>query len=1035
MERNTTMVQADPAGPDAFNNTAVLFPFVPVHEQIRRQAGMHPDKTAVICADQRMTFRELDRLSDRIARELIRKKAGKDELIAVLFEREAAVYAAEIGVLKSGAGFLPFIPEYPDDRIDYCMEDSGSRLLITTESLRKKRNLRGKAYEVATVEELLTQGEPSGQDTAFPQVAEEDLAYCIYTSGTTGRPKGVLVEHRNIANYVHRNEKSIEIMHLAEPGRISLAVASFSFDFSLEEEMVPLCNGNTVVIATNEEIHDPVKFAEMVIRTGADAMECTPTYLCGLLAVRESREALKRISLFHIGGEAFPKRLWSMLRELREDSVIMNVYGPTECTIISSVSIVTGEDAITAGRPRANLQYHVFDPSGKELPAGQKGELVISGRQVARGYTSQNDRGGAFFTYRGKPAYRTGDLAAWTDDGEIMLYGRIDSQVKLHGFRIELNEIEAVMAECPEIRSAAVALKKKAEQDYLVGYYTAEETVDRISLKNRMRAKLPYFMVPNVFIRMKKMPLSTNGKIDRKALPEPEDDEIRTQYIPPRSEEEKKLCLAFEKVLRRPAGSVGLMDDFFDLSGDSISAMEVLAEAGIDGLTYADIFTFRTPAEILGEVKKRQDGEQAADLERLERDAGFAPHRLTPVQWELLDVQMMVPRGATVSSIRFLMRLGHTVDPERFRDALNTALANHPGLAMKFFFDKDNELRQQYDPGLVPEAEIREISAEEENALTETLVRPFARLLDHSLCRVNLFRGKRGLYFFIDVHHLLADGFSYHPFFRDIADAYHGKALKKDRYLALLAMEDQNTEAGPYAADREYLLHRYGGYDWCIDPFVADPACGEKGFEFHLPLRFSEAQVREAGERLSVSFSVMHIAAILLAMRRFTGKKDVMAFWTFHNRQTTEADDAVGMFIKTLPVGCHMDEIRSLEELLLSVREQVVSGVAHSAYSYLVEQVFARGIRWIESNQQIRMIGSDMDVFAPEHIELQNPYPDTANNVMLAILSDSGHQENGFDSFFCRVGDGIRAADVERLHRLICEILEAIVLHEPIPYL
>ena len=379
------------------NDTVVNIPFVPVHEQIHRQAETCPDKTAVICYGERMSYKELDELSERLARALILKNVGRNELVSVLFDREPIAYAAEIAVMKSGAGFVPFIPEYPDDRINYCMKDCGSRLLITTKKIKGSRHFCEADFDIITVEELLKAEQSSDHDISFPQVSENDLAYCIYTSGTTGRPKGVLIEHRNIANYVNKNEISTEVMYLAEPGRISLALAAVSFDFSLEEELVPLCNGNTVVIATSEQIHDPVKFADMVIETGADAIMCTPTYLCGLLAVYESREALKRIKLFHIGAEMFPKRLYSMLRELRKDSIIMNVYGPTECTIISSSSVLTGDDVITIGKPRANVQFYVFDRSGNELPAGQKGELIIGGAQIGR-YVGQTDTEGAFFT-------------------------------------------------------------------------------------------------------------------------------------------------------------------------------------------------------------------------------------------------------------------------------------------------------------------------------------------------------------------------------------------------------------------------------------------------------------------------------------------------------------------------------------------------------------------------------------------------------------------------------------------------------------
>lgn len=1011
------------------NDTMIHIPFVPVHEQIHRQAVLHPDRTAVICAGKHLSYLELDERSDRLARELIRRKIGKEELVAVLFERDAAAYVAEIAVLKAGAAFMPFIPEYPEGRIRYCMQDSGSRWLVTSEKLRAEREFPDAAFSVITMEELSDHAASAPLNMPLPQVSGEQAAYCIYTSGTTGRPKGVLIEHRNIANYVSRNEKSIDTMRFAEPGRISVAVAPFSFDFSLEEALVPLCNGNTVVIATGEQIHDPIGMAKLITGTGADALACTPTYLSGLLSVRECREALKGIRLFHIGAELFPRRLYTLLRELSQESIIMNVYGPTECTIISSSSILTDDEEITIGRPRANMQYYILDEAGNELGTGHKGELVIGGAQVARGYIGQSGAEGAFFVYHGKPAYHTGDLAAWTEKGEIQIFGRIDSQIKLHGYRIELNEIEAVMEEYPEIEHAAVLVKERNGASYMAGYYTSEETVDLFLLKRSMKQKLPDYMIPAVFIRLEQMPVSTNGKLDRRALPEPEESEWKARYIPPESEEEKKLCSAIEKVLHLPGGSVGLMDDFFGLSGDSISAMSLLAEAELDGLTYADIFSCRTPAEILAELQKKGTLLKTANLDQLDQAARGTRHMMTPVQRELLDVQLMVPQAATVSSIRFLMRFGEDVDADRFCKALNQALAHHSGFAMKFFFDDELNLCQQYDPSLIPQAEIHEISPAEEAALPDHLIRPFDALLNHSLCRVNLFHGKGGLYFFMDVHHLLADGLSIRPFLGSVVSAYHGRSLINDCYLAMLSAEEEKMLSGQQEADQAYLNGRYGGCDWCVMPFTPDPACGERGGEFHHRLRFDTDQMEKATERLGVSLSVIHLASILLAVYHFSGKKDVMAFWTFHNRQISEAEHAVGMFIKTLPVGCHMDEFRSVPELLLAVKEQVVSGVAHSAYSYLVEQVFPHGIPWIESNLQIHMTDSEMDSFAPEMMELHNAYSDTADNVMLAIITDDEHQSDAYDCMFTYSGRGIRAADVERLHREICENMEAIILN------
>ena len=1014
------------------NRTTVPFSFVPVHEQVRKQACSHPDQTAVIWSDQHVSYKELNDLSDRVASALIRRGVQADSLIALLFDREPMAYVAEFAILKSGAGFLPLIPEYPDERIRYCMHDSGSRLLLTSDPQIQMKRLQDPVYEVISIEELLLEDAALSRPCSFPQVSEHDLAYCVYTSGTTGKPKGVLIEHHNFANYVYRCELNIDVEHLSKPGTISLALAAFSFDFSILEAWVPLCHGNTIYLAAEEQIHDPVKFADMVFQSGVNTIACTPTYLLGLLAVSKSQEALKQIRLFLVGAEVFPTGLYSRLRRLREDSTVMNLYGPTECTVLCSSSIVSGEDNITVGKPRANVLYHVMNQDGEELHAGQKGELVICGSQVGRGYAGRGDMKGAFYSYQGIPAYHTGDLAAWTRDGEMMIYGRIDHQIKLHGYRIEPEEIEKVMTGYPGIRLAAVSLRREEGSAYLAGYYTCTDMISVQDLKRYLSSRLPKYMVPAVFMELSKMPVSSHGKIDRSALPHPKERRKERILVPPVTDREKKLCRAMERSLHLPAGSVGMTDDFFELSGDSISAMGLLAEADIPALTYTDLFVCRTPENILSEIDRRASSHPVTDLDQMEPEARLRPYRATPVQRELYHVQMMIPQGATVSSIRFLKRFDHSVDPVRFQKALNRALANHPCLAMRFSLDEENTLWQEYDPSLIPQVTLRQISSAEEQSLSGSMIRPFDRLLGRCLCRAELLEGPHGLYFFLDVHHLLIDALSIHPFLRDIADAYNGKELDKDPYLALLAMEETNNPAEKEESDRIWLLNRYSGYDWRINPILPDPSCLQRGGEYLDTPRFTVRHVRDAVDRLGVSLSVMHLASLLLAITHTTGEKDIMVFWTFHNRQMTDAENAVGMLIKTLPVGIHMGMIHSTEELLSSVKEQVISGVAHSAYGYLVDEVFSRGIKWVESNLQIDMDENDLDFLNPEDLPLQNAYPQTADNVVLSIITNSTKQQGMYQMFLTDVGEGISTARVEQLHREIIRILEAIVLEEDI---
>ena len=1018
-----------------FNDTAVPMDFVPVHEQIHRHALANPDKPAVIADGKQLTFRQLDALSSHLANILIEKGAGKDQLIGVLFDREMWAYVAENAILKAGAAFLPFIPEYPDDRIEFCLEDGACPLLLTTARQMEGRALKGNSYTVLTLEEAfgVDDLDKVNADTVdYPGVTvhPNDLAYCIYTSGSTGRPKGVMIEHRNIMNYVHRNEKSIEIMHYAAPGQVNLALASFSFDVSVVEEFVPLCNGNTVVIATEAEIHDPAQFARLVRETKANGITCTPTYLLSLLEIPESREAIKQFTFFDIGAEAFPRQLYDRLRELREDSVILNVYGPTECTMGCAAALMTGGEQVTVGPPIANTAFYVADLFGNELPVGMKGELIICGDQVGRGYVNLPDKSAAaFFTHDGLRAYHSGDLAAWTENGEVRIFGRIDNQIKLRGFRIELDEIEKVMTEFPGVSSSAAAVRKTGGTEYLAGYFTAKEQIAVDALKAFMQEKLPEYMVPSVLTRLDEMPMTQNGKVNRKALPEPDLQELKAEYIPPETETEKKLCAAFARTLKLNENQVGLLDDFFDLGGDSLRAMVALSEANINGLTAADIFQCHTPGRIAEALRGRTENGQT-DMDRLEEEARRAPHFLMATQTVLLDWQLFCPDSAVLSVYRFLVRFDKDVDAERLCDAVNQMLRNRPALSMKFFFDEDNELKQQYDPALTPRVRARDIRPETEDALSDVLVRPFDKLLNASLCRVQVFRGRKGSYLYMDIHHLLADGASLDVILQDIVDAYSGRELKKDYYLAFLAQEDQRLMGGKVEEDRRYHLERYGGTDWQAVPFTENEAEKEESGEITRRLRFTEEEVRGAENRLGVTLSVLQIASVLLALSRVTGKKDIFVSWTFNNRMSPEAEASVGMYAKSLTVACHLDEIHSMRELLASVREQVVSGIAHSACNYTAEHYSNPGKPWVESNLQMNMGGASIEELRPELIELDNIYTGTVSHMIQAVLLGNEYHDGGFDLCLSYSGIACGREQMERYHAEIIHILEALILRE-----
>lgn len=1019
-----------------FNDTATDIHFTPVHEQIHIHALNTPDKIAVTDCGKSLTFRELDMLANQIAFALRDRAVRSESLVGVLFERTVWAYAAEIGILKAGGAFVPFIPEYPDERIEFCMSDGNIHILLTSEAIAQKRPALGKSCSVITIEELLCAEslddvKPSENFSASPENHTErnNLAYCIYTSGTTGRPKGVMIEHGNIANYVHRNPKSIEIMHYAQHERVCLALAAFSFDVSVVEEFVPLCNGNTVVIATDEEIHTPSLLAGLILTNGVNGITCTPTYLASLLAIPEMCDALRQIAFFDIGAEAFPSQLFGKLRALREDSVILNVYGPTECTMGCAAEEMADGKIITVGKPIANTRFYVSDTFGNELPVGIRGELIICGDQVGRGYVNLPDKtAAAFFVHDGMRAYHSGDLAAWTQDGKIRIFGRIDNQIKLRGFRIELDEIEKVIAEFPGVSAGAASVVKYNGAEYLAGYYAAEGEVSADGLKAYMQGRLPEYMIPSVIVRLESMPMTSSGKIDKRALPQPDFSALRAEYAAPETETEKLLCKAFAHAVNVPEEKIGVLDDFFELGGDSLRTMLVLSEAGIDGLNAADIFQRRTPRAIAEALSERS---HKKSIDEREDAARKVPHSLTPLQRQMMDVQLFRPGATMWSNMHFLARFDPSVDAERLCKALNMALQNHPSLSTAFTFNDNDELEQQYIPGLLREMKVHYISEATAEILPEVLVAPFHKILNSCLCRAGVFRSPSHVYLFSDVHHMLMDGGSLGVLLADIVRAYNGQALARDYYFVIRQEEEEQAASGKMQQAKNWFTENYGDEVWCnILPPDHDTGSIDQA-ERTRRLRFSAEQVKDAESYWGVTHSVMAISAALLALSRFTGKQHVMTNWIFNNRLAPESANAVGMLIKNLPAGAKMEEVSSMRELLESVKEQVTEGIAHSEYDFMTEHYQPFVNDCMEVNLQLAINADELDVLNPTYIELEDYFTSAGARLELELLENE-YGDGGFDSEMEYAEGLFDRQRMEKFHDLYADILESLIAKQDI---
>lgn len=569
------------------NETCFDEPFVPVTERFKRQVALHPGKTAVICRDEKLTYKKLYDEANRLAYAINERGIGREDIVAVMLPRSIQVYACRLGILNAGAAFLCIAPDYPDDRVEFILKDSGAKLLITDQGTSETRKAFLKALEcsVVTPEELAEKGLPQESRAVIYQ---NDLCYCIYTSGSTGKPKGVMIEHGNLANFVSANPKNAETLGYTERARVSLSLAAMTFDVSIMENFIPLTNGMTAVIATEEEIHDLKALARLMTLKRVDMITTTPSFVSAMLEVDEMRIALANVASYDIGAEAFLPGLFDGIKSVNPNAYIMNGYGPTEATISCTMKVIEGEGDITIGKPNANVFIYIIDENGKELPAGEIGELLICGKGVGRGYINLPEKTAeAFITFNGMRGYRSGDLARINEAGEIEFHGRKDNQVKLRGFRVELGEIEEVLCSHPDVQLAAC---QAIDNKYLVAYYTALRPLPAEELRLYAAGKLTDYMVPGILMQMDSLPLTENKKIDRKSLPMPDLSSLQSTYAAPENEMQEKLCRIFAKVLK--VDKVGIDDDFFEMGGTSLAASRVAVMCMNQKIpvVYADIF-------------------------------------------------------------------------------------------------------------------------------------------------------------------------------------------------------------------------------------------------------------------------------------------------------------------------------------------------------------------------------------------------------------------------------------------------------------
>jgi len=603
---------------NGFNNTASEYPrHETVHNLFRKQTEKTPDNIAVVFEEQKLTYKELDERSDVIAARLLEKGVKPDEIVPIIINRSIDMIAGILGIMKSGAAYLPVDPEYPPERINYILKDSDSNIVVTRRNYLDRFGLK---KDAVILDEL---NYDTLENKLVSHASPDNLAYVIYTSGTTGLPKGVMIEHKSIINtltwrinYYNLNSRDVV-----------LQMPSFSFDSSVEDIFCTLLSGAKLVMINQTGNRIDVNYIkEKIKKEGVTHFLVVPSLYRTL--IKEDYEFLKNLRFVTIAGEDFPYSLVKEHYEKAPDVKLYNEYGPTENSVCSTACLLSKNDnRVLIGKPIANTKCYILTENLNIQPIGIPGELYITGPGLFRGYyknkalTEEKLIDNPFVP--GEKLYKTGDLAKWCAEGDIKFLGRIDNQIKIRGFRIELGEIEECLAKYPGIKDNCVILKEENNKKYLCAYLVVTDEFDFTNLRKFIAASLPSHMIPTKFIAINKIPLTPNGKVDRKALQDSkEGTELRSVYMGPRNEIEARLVEVFSELL--DITGIGINDNIFELGIDSLSIVSVQTAIlrynwFLSTQDFYDYPTIRELAELISN-KENNVQKEVLDIEKLSKN-------------------------------------------------------------------------------------------------------------------------------------------------------------------------------------------------------------------------------------------------------------------------------------------------------------------------------------------------------------------------------------------------------------------------------
>ena len=1017
-----------------FNHTDAVYPKdLTITELFQQQAEKTPHHIAAIHENCQVSYNRLNRRSNQLASILREKEVKTDSIVALMAGPSLDLVTGILGILKTGAAYLPLDPGNPETRTRYILNDSSASVILTQQRFNENisklaPNLTGR---IVFLDEHSIYADPVEPNSHQREIHHQPkhMAYIIYTSGTTGRPKGVIIDHRGLVNYIcwaaHRYVKN---------ERVNFPLfTSISFDLTITSIFTPLITGNAIVVYGEEEVYDPLLIEKIIDQNRVEMVKLTPSHL---RLIRQKPLHSSAIRRYLVGGEELDTQLAAEISENSNHNIeIYNEYGPTE-TVVGCMCYrynpkTDTRPSVPIGEPIDNMQVFILDANGSPLPPGTVGELCISGHGMARGYLNNpeltakkfkravnsqlsfvigsaksspktndrclmtNDSSNKFFPNDHSPhypisplphhpMYLSGDLARWLTDGNIEFLGRMDHQVKIRGYRIELSEIESQLKKHPNIKEVVITADGKNSEDrYLCAYVVtgrsnpgAAPELIGTELQEYLAQKLPDYMIPTYFLNLEKLPLTTNGKINRKALPEPEKVLKKNKYTAPRNREEEKLVEIWSEILAIEKQTIGIDDNFFQLGGHSLRATiavpRIHKELNIK-LSLAEFFKHPTIREVsqyrhqFPEVSMKEKYEAIPTLEKREY------YELSSAQKRLYILQQMDLQGKNYNIPGVFIFEGKLAR-EKFEKAFQVIIRHQEAFRTSFCL-VHGEPVQKIEDGIEFRVNYKKIpirDQEEIKNLAKDFVTPFD-LSQAPLLRVELIQwGKEKYLIFYDMHHIISDGISMQLLQDEFAALYQGKHQQPLRihYKDYANWQNRQEEGEEFKRMERYWLEKMKDFHFTQFPYHGNnlnsyrQARGERE-ELVIHRELYEEIHRFVGTyQITKSTFIMTIFNIITSLE--INQEDITIGIPFVNREHYDLENIIGIFLNVLLIRTIIKPGNTLLEVLEKTNQNIIAAMNNSAYPYEVLDEKIREINHLKTSELFTIL---FNYFQPEKLK------------------------------------------------------------------